>query len=81
MSDGNKKLIRKIFVLLLTCFSLYLLYILTSILLNSAVSLKYEAVSIEDIEYCILYTKVLILYILLVLFVLIGSLLRHNKKR
>jgi hypothetical protein len=48
MSD-KKKMIKKILVLSLICFSLYLLYILIVIILNSAVSLNYEAVSIEDI--------------------------------
>lgn len=75
----DKKNDKKVLLLLLICFSLYLLYVLSGILLNSAVSLKYEAVSIADIEYCILHAKILIIYILLVLFVLIGCLFRHNK--
>lgn len=79
LSCDKKKMIKKVLLLLLICFSLYLLYVLSGILLNSAVSLKYEAVSIADIEYCILHAKILIIYILLVLFVLIGCLFRHNK--
>jgi hypothetical protein len=43
------------------------------IYLNSSVGLKYEAVSKEDIEYIVLYSKVLIIYIILIIVMLFYS--------
>ena len=54
--------------------SVYLLYALVGIYLNGSVGLTYEAVSMEDIEYGMLYTKIVMIYIVIVTIMLIGSL-------
>jgi hypothetical protein len=54
-------------------FSLYMLLTMLGIYLNSSVGLKYEAVSKEDIEYIVLYSKVLIIYIILIIVMLFYS--------
>ena len=59
-------------------FSFYLLYILVGIFLNANVNLKYTAVSIEDIKYIILYSKILIIYVVFVIIFLVLFLLRNN---
>ena len=62
---------KNIFRIIMIAFSIYILFIATGICLNSAVNLKYETASIEDIAYVYLYSKVLIIYIILVLVMLV----------
>ncbi len=58
----------KYFVIL---FSLYVLYLSISVVLNGAVSLKYDAMSMEDINYVIHYALLVIVYAITILLVLI----------
>ena len=58
----------KYFVIL---FSLYVLYSSISVVLNGAVSLKYDAMSMEDINYVIHYALLVIVYAITILLVLI----------
>lgn len=58
----------KYFVIL---FSLYVLYLSISVVLNEAVSLKYNAMSMEDINHVIHYALLVIVYAITILLVLI----------
>lgn len=58
----------KYFVIL---FSLYVLYLSISVVLNGAVSLKYNAMSMEDINHVIHYALLVIVYAITILLVLI----------
>ena len=58
----------KYFVIL---FSLYMLYLSISVVLNGAVSLKYNAMSMEDINHVIHYALLVIVYAITILLVLI----------
>jgi hypothetical protein len=62
-----KKNLFKIFNVFVLLLSLYLLYITFGILINSSVSITYETASLEDIKYVHSYSKLFILYIILVL--------------
>lgn len=73
MSEKRKLLIKRISKIAMIVISLYLLYILVGIYLNSTVGLKYESVSAEDIKYGMLYTKILMIYIITVTIMLICS--------
>jgi hypothetical protein len=64
---------RNIFRVIMIAFSLYMLFTIFGIYLNSSVGLKYEAVSKEDIEYVVLYSRVLLVYIILVIGMLFYS--------
>ena len=52
-------------------FSLYVLYLSISVVLNGEVSLKYNAVSMEDINHIIHYALLVIVYEIIVLLVLL----------
>jgi hypothetical protein len=56
--------IAKYFVFL---FSLYVLYLSISVVLNGEVSLKYNAMSMDDINYIIHYALIVIVYEITVL--------------
>lgn len=58
----------KYFVIL---FSLYVLYLSIAVILNGLVSLKYDAMSMEDINYVIHYALLVIVYAITILLVLI----------
>jgi len=58
----------KYFVIL---FSLYVLYLSISVVLNGAVSLKYNAMSMEDINHVIHYALLVIVYAITILLALI----------
>lgn len=73
----RKAQITLIFILLLIAISLYLLYVLIGIYLNSLVALKYATASMDDVEYISLYSKVLIGYVILVLIVMIALLRKY----
>jgi hypothetical protein len=79
MLNKNKLRIKKAFATIMILFSLYMLYILISIFLNANVSLTYTSVSLEDIKYIILYSKILIIYIIVVIVILFRSFFKKNK--
>lgn len=54
----------KLFVII---FSLYVLYLSISVVLNEEVSLKYNAISTEDINHIIHYALLVIVYEIIVL--------------
>ncbi len=54
-------------------FSLYLLYATFGIFINAGINLQYEVYSTKDIAYIFFYSKVLMVYIVLVLIGLIFS--------
>ena len=69
----NKKFpFKKLFKIGMIVFSVYLLYILAGIYLNASLGLKY-GIGTTDIEYGILYSKVLMVYIILVIVILITN--------
>lgn len=61
----------KIVKLFVIIFSLYVLYLSISVVLNGAVSLKYNAMSMEDINYVIHYALLVIVYEITVLLILL----------
>ncbi len=74
MSEKRRLIIKRIFKITLIVISLYLLYILVCIFINGSLGLKYESVSTEDIEYGMLYTKILMGYIIVITIILLHSL-------
>jgi hypothetical protein len=76
--DKNWFSLRNILIILLIMFSLYMLFTMFGIFLNGTVGLKYEVVSKEDIEYVVLCSKVLMVYIIFVIGVLLFSFKRKG---
>lgn len=68
----------KYFVIL---FSLYVLYLSISVVLYGAVSLKYNAMSMEDINHVIHYALLVIVYAITILLVLILPFLLKRSNR
>jgi len=64
---------KNIFKIVMIVFSVCVLFITIGVLLNSSVNLKYEAASVEDVAYVHLCSKILIVYVVLVIVFLISS--------
>ena len=60
-------------------FSLYVLYLSIGVVLNGEVSLTYNAVSVDDINYIIHYAWLIIVYVITVLLILLLPYF-HKKK-
>ena len=69
-----------LFRILLIAFSLYLLYILLGFYINGMVNLKYDTVSVSDIEYCIKYSKILIIYTIIVVIYIFCAFKKNKSK-
>lgn len=80
MKYNNLKLLRLILLVLIILFSLFLLYVLIGIYLNGMVNLTYEVFSIDDLKYIIFYSKVLIIYVILITSILIYNLISYYRK-
>lgn len=61
----------KIIKLFVITFSLFVLYLSIGVVLNGEVSLKYNAMSIEDINHIIHYALLVIFYEIVVLLILL----------
>jgi hypothetical protein len=64
---------KSIFKIIMILFSIFIFFITVGIVLNSSVNLKYEMASVEDIAYVCLYSKILLVYVVLVIVFLIFS--------
>ena len=62
-----------IFKWIMVIFSGFILYVMFGIYMNSSVCLTYESASVSDIQYVNLYSKVMILYIVLMVVLLLIS--------
>jgi len=62
-----------IFKLIMVIFSGFILYVMFGIYMNSSVCLTYESASLSDIQYVNLYSKVMILYTVLMIVLLLIS--------
>lgn len=60
-------------------FSLYVLYLSIGVVLNGMVCLKYNAMSVDDINHIIHYALLIIVYVITVLLVLLLPFF-HKKK-
>jgi len=72
------KIYFNIFRWLMIAFSGFILYIVFGIYMNSSVSLTYESASVADIQYVNSYSKVIILYTVLMIVFLITSFKRKS---
>jgi hypothetical protein len=57
-------------------YSGFILYIMVGIYINSSVCLTYESASIADIQYVNLYSKIIIVYLILMIAFLVISIRR-----
>ncbi len=80
MKYNVPKSLKVILRLLLIFFSLFLLYIISGIYLNGMINITYEVVSIEDLKYVVTYSKVFIIYLVLMTSIMIYSLVSYLKK-
>jgi len=71
MLKKNNTLKKKIFVIIMITISIYLLFVIFGIYLNGNIAYTYGAVSLDDIEYVIVYSKLLLIYISLIIIVLL----------
>ena len=62
-----------IFKWIMVIFSGFILYVMFGIYMNSSVCLTYESASLSDIQYVNLYSKVMILYTVLMIVLLLIS--------
>jgi hypothetical protein len=72
------------FKVLLLVFSGYLLWAIFGIYINGQVNLKYDAISMSDVEHCVKYAKIVLVYIVLMIIFLILTLKmgdHRNKKK
>lgn len=69
----------KIIKLFVIIFSLFVLYLSIGIVLNGVVSLKYNAMSIDDINHIIHYALLVIVYEIVILLVLILPFIHKRK--
>ncbi len=74
------KLLKIGFLIFIILFSIYLLYVLIGIYLNGMVNLTYEVYSLEDLKYVVSYSKILIIYVILVIAILIYNLISYFRK-
>ena len=77
LNNANKFLMKnffKAFKWIMIIFSVFILYVMYGIYMNSSVCLTYESASLKDIEYVNLYSKVVIAYLVLVIVFIIISL-------
>jgi len=72
------KIYFNIFRWLMIAFSGFILYIVFGIYMNSSVCLTYESASVADIQYVNSYSKVIILYTVLMIVFLITSFKRKS---
>jgi hypothetical protein len=70
---ANRINYKNIIKIVMIASTLFLLYVFVGIFLNSSVSIKFNSVSKEDIEYVSAYSKITIVYLFLILVLLLAS--------
>lgn len=70
-----------VLLVLIILFSLFLLYSLIGIYLNGMINITYEVFSIEDLKYVLFYSKLLIIYIIIITPIMIYNLLTQYRKK
>ncbi len=80
MKYNVKKILNVILRILILLLTIYLLYIQVGILLNGMINITYEVVSIDDLKFVVSYSKILIIYFVLITLVMIYRLVSYCKR-